>query len=179
MSTSKFIMAKKLQKVQDNLRECKIEGPSLESLIPLIFEKCYEEKLTFWFNVFENEIVLNLRDVEQENYELNFRQHYKSTSTLDEFKVQLLFNVFLLWKNTNKSSVASSAKKESSKTEQVIITGDKPTPPHIREAIKKIEAKGIPVTVEAIQNHLPLGQMSTSHRMECNKYLKKMMEAFE
>jgi len=81
-------------------------------------------------------------------------------------------NTFLITKdNVSVSNVASSKKQEE---ETLIISGDKPVPPHIRKAIDKIQSKGIPVTREAIQNHLPLGKMSTSARLECNKYLKEM-----
>lgn len=176
MSNSKFIMARKLHSVQESLMACEIKDDSLDFIIPLIFKECSKQKLTFWFNVFENEVVLNLHDVEQENYELNFRQYHEPANKLDDCKIQVLYNAFLL----NHEKIVSSAKEvASNKSEQLIITGDKPTPPHIREAIKKIQAKGIPVTVEAIQNHLPLGQMSTSSRIECNTYLKNMMEASE
>ena len=94
MSQSKFIMAKKLCKVQKRLMEVKIEEFTLENLLPLIFQECLKENLTFWFNFIEDAAVLNLRDVEHENYELNIRHHYAnaplSQENIDAVKLNLL-----------------------------------------------------------------------------------------
>lgn len=169
MSTSKFIMAKKLSSVQETLMGEVIEDMALDSLIKLIFKACHEQNLCFWFNVFENEIVLNLRDIGHENYELNIRQHYTDES-IDDLKKQVLINAFLI----TTTRVSTTKKQIGSQKEMDIISGDKPVPKHIRDAINKIESKGVPVTVEAIKNHLPLGQMSTNSRIECNNYLKQM-----
>ena len=47
-------------------------------------------------------------------------------------------------------------------------------PAHISKAIEKIQAKGIPVTIEAIKNHLPRKEMSNDSLIKCNKYLNEM-----
>jgi len=175
MSESKRVMADHLSVVQSSLMGMSFESLTLDSLLPIIFKECLKENLTFWFNYVENSLVLNLRDIRFENYELNIRYHYQPTNndeSIDDVKLQLLMNTFLITKdNVSVSNVASSKKQEE---ETLIISGDKPVPPHIRKAIDKIQSKGIPVTREAIQNHLPLGKMSTSARLECNKYLKEM-----
>lgn len=172
MSKSKYCMAKKLYAVQDDLQGEEIQEFTLDSLLPLIMKACSKQKLMFWFNFIDNHCILNLRDIEHENYELNIRLQYESGPNIENIKIEVLKNAFLLTPQSNDNN-ASSAKKESLE----IISGDKPVPPHINAAIEKIKAKGIPVTADAINNHLPLGQMSTSARMECNKYLKQMKEA--
>lgn len=176
MSKSKFIMAQKLARVQEDLMGETIQDYSLEFLLPLIFKACLKENLTFWFNFLENECVLNLRDIGHENYELNIRQYYTSED-IDSIKIQVLKNTFLLTDNSYrlKNDNASSAKKGDEPVD--IISGDKPVPKHIRTAIETIKAKGIPVTPDAINNHLPTGQMSPSQLIECNRYLKQMKEA--
>lgn len=176
MSTSKFIMACKLSKVQEKLMGMTIQEDGLESLLPLIFKACREENMMFWFNFMEDAVVLNLRDINHENYELNIRYAYKQVpekrECLKYYKREVLINAFLITKGSVslENNVTSSAQNR----ETHIISNDKPVPKHIRDAIKRIEDKGIPVTPEAIHNHLPLGKMSTSARMECNKYLKQM-----
>ena len=163
----------KLCNVQRELMDKSISSIELEDLLPLIFKVCLEENLMFYFNFIENACVLNLRDISSENLELNVRLYYSGDDdsvSCEKLKKQVLLNTFLLTKKGHQ--VASSAKKE--KTGTHIISGDKPVPAHISKAIKKIQSKGIPVTREAIQHHLPLGEMSTSARMECNKYLSEM-----
>ena len=171
----------KISEIQKNLMGKKIEDYSLDSLIPLIFNECRNQNLMFFFNFVEKACVLNLRDVVEENMELNIRYHHdfeEITPEINEMlKVRLLCNTFLLI--SNPVNVASSENitkgdKTVEEKESTIISNDKPVPQHIRTAIETIKAKGIPVTREAIQHHLPLGEMSTSARMECNKYLKEM-----
>jgi len=174
MSQSKFTMAKKLHNVQVNLMDQTIKTSSFDSLLPLIFKECHKENLTFWFNFIEKTCVLNLRDIEHENHELNIRYTYESANLLDEnqlnfIKETVLMNTFLITKESH--VIASSAKTGVSSD---IISGDSPVPVHIRKAIEKIKAKGLDVTPEAIQNHLPTGQMSSNQIMACNKYLKQM-----
>ena len=173
MNTSKFIMAQKLHRVQEKLMGETISDFSLDGLLPLIFKICSEENLCFWFNFLENECVLNLRDIGHENYELNIRQYYETGAELEGIKEKVLINTFIITHDSVslEKDGASSAQNEE---ELGLISGDKPVPKHIRKAIDTIQSKGIPVTAEAIHNHLPLGQMSTSARMECNKYLKQM-----
>lgn len=177
MSHSKFIMAKKLHNVQKRLMGNTINEATLDGLLSLIFKEGSKEKLTFWFNFLENEIVLNLRDIEHENYELNIRQHYTETAKTDDLKKMVLVNTFLITKNSVEFESSNEASSQKKSDETHIISGDKPVPPHIREAIEKIQAKGIPVTPETIQNHLPTGKMSTNATIQCNNYLKKMKEA--
>lgn len=169
MSESKFIMAKKLFKVQKSLMELKIQDFGLDSLLSLIFKACATEQIVFGFNFFEDGCVLNLRDIGRENTELNIRYFYsRNDENIDDVKVQVLKNAFNL---TSTPLDASSAKNEESIH---IVSGDKPVPSHIRQAIKKLEAKGVPVTVEGIRNHLPLNEMSSNSRIKCNAYLKNM-----
>lgn len=177
MSKSKFIMARRLVRVQKNLMSKTINEDTLDGLISLIFKECLKEKLTFWFNFLENEVVLNLRDIEHENYELNIRQHYTETDKPDDLKKMVLVNTFLITKNSVEFEHSNEASSQKKSDETHIISGDKPVPPHIREAIEKIQAKGIPVTPETIRNHLPTKEMSTNATIQCNNYLKKMMEA--
>lgn len=173
MSNSKFVMTRKICNVQIRLMEIEIKDISFNSLLPLIFKECLKENLTFYFNFIENHCVLNLRDVEHENYELNIRVYYTNNLTFEELKRQALINAFLI--TTGKSEMELSSKDASSA--KPIISGDKPTPTHISKAIETLNAKGVPITVESIRNHLPLGQMGTSARLECNKYLKQMRES--
>lgn len=165
----------KISEIQKNLMGKKIEDYDLNTLIPLIFKECRNQNLMFFFNFVEKACVLNLRDVVEENMELNIRYHHdfeEITPEINEMlKVRLLCNTFLLI--SNPVNVASS-ENITQDDEPPIISNDKPVPQHIRSAIETIKAKGIPVTREAIQHHLPLGEMSTSARMECNKYLKEM-----
>lgn len=173
MSESKFIMAQRLHDVQVKLMGETINDDSLDVLLPLIFQRCSEQKLTFWFNFYEHECVLNLRDVSHENYELNIRQYIGDSLNLDnieDIKKQVLVNAFLITKECVTVDVASSEKSS-------IISTDKPTPKHIQNAIQKIQDKGIPVTPQTIHNHLPLHQMSTNERLKCNKYLKQMEDS--
>ena len=171
--TYKSLMVKKLHNVQKRLMEKEIKSESLEDLLPLIFEECLKENMMFYFNFIENSCVLNLCDIEQENYELRIRCHHDSVVIdYNDFKKTVLENAFLL--TSNKHAINEDPASVEASSELSLISGDKPVPKAIRNAIDTINSKGIPVTVEAIRNHLPLGQMSTSNRMECNKYLKEM-----
>lgn len=171
MSESKRFMAEKLSVVQQSLMGMSFEDTSLQSLLPIIFKECIKENLTFWFSFIENTGVLNLRDTLHENYELNIRLYTSNNEDLDTLKENLLINTFLITKEST-SNIASSAKNEE--VTHHLISNDKPVPKHISKAIEKIQAKGIPVTKEAIKNHLPLKEMSSSARLECNRYLKNM-----
>lgn len=180
MSNSKFIMAKKLAVVQEELMSKTIDDVSLDGLLPLIFKICREENLMFWFNFLEDAVVLNLRDVSHENHELNIRYAYetvpKTADSLEYYKTHVLINAFLITKESvlsEDNNVASSDALPRG-VETPILSGDRPVPKPIRNAIDRIQGKGIPVTAETIHNHLPLGEMSVSSRLECNKYLKEM-----
>ena len=171
MSESKRFMVEKLSVVQQSLMGMSFEDTSLQSLLPIIFKECLKENLTFWFSFIENTGVLNLRDTLHENYELNIRLYTSNNEDLDTLKENLLINTFLITKEST-SNIASSAKNEE--VTHHLISNDKPVPKHISKAIEKIQAKGIPVTKEAIKNHLPLKEMSSSARLECNRYLRDM-----
>ena len=166
----------KISEIQKNLMGKTIEDYTLNILIPLIFKECIKQELMCYFNFVENACVLNLRDVSEENMELNIRYHHGYEDIPDEvmdmLKVRLLCNTFLLINDS--VDVASSENIHESEKGSQIISNDKPVPSHIRKAIETIQAKGIPVTREAIQHHLPLGDMSTSASMECTMYLKEM-----
>lgn len=170
MSESKLVMARKLSNVQQSLMSMEFEDTNLQTLLPLIFKECVKENLTFWFSFIENTAILNLRDVQHDNYELNIRQYYDG-GKIEDFKKQLLLNTFLI---IPKSVPILQEPTNETSSAKPIISNDKVMPKHIRKAIDTIEAKGIPVTRETIKNHLPLNQMSNSARMECNKYLKEM-----
>lgn len=172
MSESKFSMAQKLARVQKNLMMCEIQDYSLDSLINLIFKKCSEENLTFWFNFYEHEVVLNLRDISHENYELNIRQYYDTLDDIEKVKLQVLDNAFLLTedKETLENNDASSAETR----ETQLIGSTKITPKPIRKAIETIQSKGVPVTKEGIRNHVSWGQLSTDQRIKCTNYLEEM-----
>lgn len=196
MSKSKFLMAQKLQKVQVSLMEEEIHSSQLKVLLPLIFKKCLEEKMTFWFSFLEDACVLNLRDVEHENTELNIRYAYHNipidAAKLDYYKETLLINAFLITKspiefklNMDNVSISTGKTDNERDTDSIpkevttILDSDEVMPKSIRKAVEKIQKKGISVTPEAIRNHLPLSKMSTSNRIECNKYLKKMEEKYD
>lgn len=175
MSESKFIMAKKLALVQNNLLECEIQDTNLDSLLPLIMRECRKENIVFWFNFFEHEVVLNLRDTQHENYELNIRQHYE-THDIDEVKLQVLVNAFLLTtgKTVLENNEDSSALQEEETPDNKIISGDKVIPKPINEAIKKIKAKGVEVNKKSIRAHVQWNQLSTDQRIKCTNYLENM-----
>ena len=175
MSESKRVMAEHLARVQRKIMGMSFESITLEDLLPIIFEECLKENMTFWFSFVEDTCVLNLRDIRYENYELNIRLYHETGVNPTEIKTELLINTFLITQKSHeiKNNEVSSAPKDDG----VVISNDQPVPKPIREAIKKIEAKGIPVTPEAIQHHLPLGEMSNDSRMKCNKYLKSMEAA--
>lgn len=185
MSESKFVMAQKLHNVQESLMGKSLNFLKFEELLAVIFEECSKESLTFWFNFHEDNCVLNLRDIEHENYELNIRKSYVGVPLTDEAlienKIQLLQNAFLL---TEESIVGFQAKPiaeptinssdEKDSVDDLIFTSDKPIPPHVSNAIEKIKAKGIPVNKESLRNHIPWDKISTEQRIKCTNYLNEM-----
>ncbi len=185
MSESKWIMEKKLHNVRLKLMGRKIQDFSLDSLTHLILKECDNEGLTFSWSFVEGACVLNIRNIHHDDWEINKRLYYNTplfeTYNVEAIQVKVLKNTFLLIKDArvlkdNEASSENITKKEKT----IIISGDKPTPKHIRDALDMLKAKGVPdeeITPEAIRNHLPTGKMSTSQVMECNKYLKQMMEA--
>ena len=182
MSSSKFTMAKKLCRVQQRLMSTEITDTSLEELLPLIFNECLRENMTFWFNFIENAVVLNLRDVQHENNELNIRQYYStipSDGGRKELKRDVLINAFLITtkSHSSKDNDASSAdkKEEDLKQEQIPMTDAVP-PTSIRTVIEMLEKEGKPVNRKTIGENLQLNKMSTDNRRRCIAYLKSLPE---
>lgn len=180
MSQSKLIMARKLCNVQNDLMNQEIKDDSLESLIHLCYNACLKEGLMFFFSITEDLVILKLRDINHENYELNIKHaHSRNYSTqMDDFKKKLLVNTFLL---TKKSFSASSAEEENTVKKEVDddkkIQMDDAVPPRaIRAAMDMLEKNGEPVTRKSIQKHLQLGKMSTDNRRRCIAYLRTMEE---
>ena len=95
---------------------------------------------------------------------------------LKYYKYNVLINAFLITEKKATLTIDADESNEAS-SQPHIISSDRPVPRHINDAIETIKAKGIPVTADAIRNHLPTSQMSTSETMKCNKYLKEMKEA--
>ena len=193
MSQSKFVMAKKLSKVQTALMQEEISETSYDVLLPLIFKKCYENNLTFWFNFMEDSAVLNLRDVEHENYELNIRHYYAnaplSQENIDAIKLNLLVNAFLVINrkvvidlpvksevNENQKKGKKTQPKKEVKHEKPIKQSNAVPPTSIRTVIDMLEKNGEPVTRKSIQKYLQLDKMSTDNRRRCIAYLKSMEE---
>ena len=174
MSESKFVMAKKLSSVQTALMGETINDLSLDNLIPLIFKACLKENLCFWFNVIENELVLNLRDIGHENYELNIRQHYDIISfdgNMDSLKKQVLINAFLI--TSNNISVEENVANSDDSGDKLIST-EKLPPKTINRVIKELHEKGIDVNRSSVKNNIPWSQLSTDERIKCTNYLKNM-----
>ena len=191
MSHSKFVMSKRLQKVQLDLMQEEISETSYDVLLPLIFKKCYENNLTFWFNFLEDAAVLNLRDVEHENYELNIRHYYAnaplSQENIDAIKLNLLVNAFLVInrkvvidlpvKNEGpQNQMDKTQPKKEVKHEKPIKQSNAVPPTSIRTVIDMLEKNGEPVTRKSIQKYLQLDKMSTDNRRRCIAYLKSMEE---
>ena len=179
-SASKVIMAQKLQSVQVKLMKEEITDSSLSYILPLIYQKCHEENLTFWFNFLEDACVLNLRDVSHQNNELNIRYAYPSIPLdmkhLNYFKEMVLMNTFLLTTapvQFHKKSEDSSAKQESYKP---IKESNLVPPTSIRTVIDMLEKTGEPVTKKSIEKYLQMDKMSTDNRRKCIAYLKSMEE---
>lgn len=177
MSSSKFIMAKKLCNVQKRLMAAEITDVSLEVLLPLIFKECLKEKLTFWFNFLEDAVVLNLRDTEHENYELNIRNIYEnvplSGKEIDNLKINVLLNAFLITSKPHTFDDASSAPRKEVKQKAVPMTDAVP-PTSVRTVMEMLEKEGKPVNRKTIQEHLQFDKMSTDNRNRCIAYLKTM-----
>lgn len=176
MSTSKFIMAQKLNKVQVRLMSRDIEEYTLQSLIPLIFKECLEENLTFWFNVYENEVVLNLRDTGHENYELNIRHYIGKIVDADKVKISLLKNTFLLTSEAHSLNEASSntLKNNEDEVNNTLISSEKLPPTPINKAIAQIQNKGLSINPSTIKNHVKWSQLSNNERIQCKNYINNM-----
>jgi len=180
MSNSKFIMAKKLCKVQQSLMGKTFEWKSLQKMLPIIFKECLNENMTFWFNFLEDAAVLNLRDIEHENYELNIRYAYSTIPTLaehiEDVKINLLHNAFLISPGEiifkiNPPTIEVGKKDDD---QQPIKMTNAVPPTSIRTVIDMLEKNGEPVTKKSIEKYLQLDKMSSDNRRRCIAYLRAM-----
>ena len=182
MSQSKLIMARKLCNVQKELMNQEIEDDSLESLLPLCFNECLKQGLMFFFSISEDLVILKLRDIYHDNYELNVKHAHNGnlTTQMDTFKRNLLINTFNLTKKGNPiDNDASSAdtKKDDVKHEDKPIQESNLVPPTaIRTVIDTLEKNNESVTRKSIQKYLQMDKMSTDNRRRCIAYLKSMEE---
>ena len=177
MSESKRVMDQKISNVTVALMGMEIQDFSLDNLLPLILKECLKENIYFRFSFVENTCVLNVRDRFHENYEVNQRLYYATPlfegKTMDDIKVMVLCNTFLLTKDKYVLK-DSSALPEKETQDSTIISGDKVIPKPINEAIKKIKAKGVEVNKKSIRAHVQWNQLSTDQRIKCTNYLENM-----
>lgn len=187
MSESKTVMAKKLANVQKALMGKEFEEISLYTLLPIIFEECCKENLTFWFNFIEDSCVLNLRDTRFDNYELNIRQNMgilrEMGVELSSIKLQVLLNAFLIVpKEIQIKDVASSENKNNTGKETVkednksIMESDLVPPTPIRIAIEECEKNNEPINRKNLESKLNLKQMNQDKRRQCIAFLRSMEE---
>lgn len=180
--SNKVSMYQRLSRVQCSLMGMDIPSVKLEDLLPLIFKECLRENLMFYFNFIENACVLNLRDIKDENLELNIRLYYPNNAkdiSCIGLKEQILLNAFLLTtKGTPINASSDITTKESSKKEDVPpIKESKLVPPtSIRAVIDILEKAGEPVTRKNIEQNLQLNKMSIDNRRRCIAYLRSMEE---
>lgn len=182
--TNKVSIYQRLGRVQGNLMGMNIPSVKLEDLLPLIFNECLKENLMFYFNFIENACVLNLRDIRDENLQLNIRLYYPNEAKVSciELKEQILLNAFLLTRKgtiLKSSGDASSADiEETPKKEENLskpIQESNIVPPRaIRAAMDTITARGDEVTKTALEKELQLNKMSTDNRRQCIAYLRDM-----
>lgn len=163
------MLTQKLVNVQKNLMGIHIKSTALDTLIPLIFKECVKEKVMFYFSFVEHAAILNLRDLESENKELNIRLYHENITEYETLKKVLLMNAFLI---TSKKEDFTQSKS----SEKRIISSDTTTPAPIQRAIEKIQKKGIPVDRKTIEKHIDLGSMGADVRKKCIHYLKNMQE---
>lgn len=174
---AKTVMYKKLCNVQQKLMAEEIPSVELKDLLPVIFKKCLEENMMFYFNFIENACVLNLRDITQDNMELNIRLYYPNENIdCKLLKEQVLINAFLLTKKASIINNASSAKKKDVKHDKPIKESNAVPPTAIRTVIDMLEKNNEPVTRQSIQKYLQFDKMSTDNRRRCIAYLKTMEE---
>ena len=174
---SKTVMYQKLCNVQQKLMAKEIPSVELRDLLPVIFEKCLEENMMFYFNFIENACVLNLRDITQDNMELNIRLYYPNENIdCKLLKEQVLINAFLLTKKASVINNASSTNKNDVKHDKPIKQSNAVPPTAIRTVIDMLEKNNEPVTRQSIQKYLQFDKMSTDNRRRCIAYLKTMEE---
>lgn len=180
MSESKLVMARKLCNVQKSLMGKSFEDLSLQTILPIIFEECLKENLTFWFNFIEDSCVLNLRDTRFDNYELNIRQYIGNIkfSDINDIKAEVLLNAFLIVPHEH--NVASSQTEENTITETVkeepIEESNMVPPSAIRVAIEECKQNGEPINKKNLESKLNLKGMNHDKRRQCIAYLRDMGE---
>lgn len=176
MSKSKFSMNKKLANIQKRLMGVEFQDLTLESLLPIIFEECCKENIMFWFNFIENACVLNLRDIQHENYELNIRLsigEMDNNKGLDYYKEEVLKNAFLILQG--EVSVSNRTNDETQTIEEnQIVKSDTVPPSPIRIAMAGCKQDGEPVTKKNLEKRLNLKGMTKEKRTQCVRYLKGM-----
>ena len=180
MSESKSIMVRKLARVQESLMGMEFEDTNLHTILPIIFNECRKQNMTFWFNFIENACVLNLRDTSHENYELNIRQYMGNDENADlvSIKRQVLCNAFLLTVN---SYIIDTVKievpvREGDQEEGKIQESTIVPPSPIRIAIEECEKQGEPISRKNVESKLNLKGMKQDKRRQCIAYLKDMKE---
>lgn len=180
MSESKFIMAKKLANIQVRLMEGNIEESDYDSLLPIIFSECVKEKLTFWFNFMEDAAVLNLRDVEHENYELNIRLAYPNVPSEEPYfsncKEFLLKNTFLIVPGAHEKIHVNQDILDHHENEKPISQTNGVPPRAVRAAMDVIISRGEEPTKNLIEKELQLDKMSIDNRKRCIAFLRSMEE---
>ena len=175
-AASKVIMACKLANVQKRLRDKSFEKFTLEDILPVIMEECFKENLVFWFNFLEDSVVLNLRDITHENYELNIRYGYESApiqlTDAEHYKTLVLLNAFNLTHQEIKPASSATHKIDEKPIQESNIV----PPRAIRAAMDTIKGRGDEVTKKAIEKELQFDKMSSDNRRQCIRYLKDMEE---
>ena len=182
MSKSKFAMSKKLNNIQKNLMGVEFQDLTLESLLPIIFEECCKENIMFWFNFIENACVLNLRDIQHENYELNIRLsigEMDNNKGLDYYKEEVLKNAFLILQGEfpegfPEKEVSVSNRSNDETQNKQIVKSDTVPPSPIRIAMAGCKQDGEPVTKKNLEKRLNLKGMTHEKRKQCVRYLKGM-----
>lgn len=172
-AVSKVVMVCKLANVQKRLQGKSFGTYSLEDILPVIMEECFKENLVFWFNFLEDSVVLNLRDITHENYELNIRYGYESApmqlTDAEHYKTLVLLNAFNL---THQPASSATPKIDEKPIQESNIV----PPRAIRAAMDTIKGRGDEVTKKAIEKELKFDKMSSDNRRQCIRYLKDMEE---
>ena len=175
-AASKVIMACKLANVQKRLRGKSFGKFTLDDILPVVMEECFKENLVFWFNFLEDSVVLNLRDILQENYELNIRYAYESApiqlTDAEHYKTLVLLNAFNLTHQEIKTASSATPKIDEKPIQESNIV----PPRAIRAAMDTIKGRGDEVTKKAIEKELQFDKMSSDNRRQCIRYLKDMEE---
>ena len=184
MSKSKFAMSKKLANIQKRLMGVEFQDLTLESLLPIIFTECCKENIMFWFNFIENACVLNLRDIQHENYELNIRLsigEMDNNNGLDYYKEEVLKNAFLILQrecpvDLPEKEVSVSNRSNDETQNKQIVKSDTVPPSPIRIAMAGCEKDNVPITKQNLEKRLNLRGMTMKKKKQCIDYLRGMEE---